>query len=270
MARTINQIKQVILTAKSNEAALAGLTSTSSTALFNLMAYIVSVAIWTLEVIFDKHTLEIDNKINSLIPGTIRWYYQQCLIFQYGDALEWVNSKFGYAVTDTTKMIIKRCAIKEVAGQLRIKVAKETSNIPEALTTPELNDFKSYLNKIKFAGTNLSVISYPAHLIKMRLGIVYDPLVLTANGTTIINNTAVINNAVEDYLKNIIYGGVINRTKLIDTVQQESGIIDVFIVNMYEKESGAPVWNEITTQNFEAVSGYYKLDLLDLNMTADV
>jgi hypothetical protein len=264
MARTISEIKQIIITAKNNEAELFGLNSSSSTSIFNLIAYIVSVSIWTLEVLFDTHKSEVDKKINSMISGTIRWYHSIALKFQYGDALEWINDKYTYSEIDITKQIVKRVAVKEVSGQLRIKVCKESAGVPEALSVQELDSFKAYMNKIKFAGTNLSIISYGACKVNVRLNLLYNPLLLNSNGTTIINNTPVIKNAIDEYLKNIVYGGDLNKTKLIDAVQKVEGVDDVYIELLSVKEDGASVFTNVLSQNYEAVSGYYLLNTLTL------
>ncbi len=270
MARTVNEIKQIIITAKSNEIELAGYTSPSATQLLNLLAYITAVCVWTLEVLFDNLKQETDAKIASLIPGTLRWYHAKCFEFQFSDALAWVDGKFTYSINDAVKMIVKRASIKEVSGQLRIKVAKETSGVPGALSIQELDSFKSYMSKIKFAGTNLSIISYGACLVDIRLNLVYDSLTLTVTGTTISDATPVVQNAIENYLRTILYGGMINRTKLVDAVQLVPGVVDVYIEGIWTKEENAIAWDAILTQNFEAISGYYKFNLLTLTATPNV
>jgi len=270
MARTISEIKNIIITAKNNEAVLTGLNSNSSTSIFNLWAYIVAVAIWTLEVLFDNHKKEVDNKINSMIPGTIRWYHSIALKFQYGDILEWVIDKYTYPLKDINKQIVKRVAVKEVAGQLRIKVCKETAGVPEALSTQELYSFKSYMNKVKFAGTNISIISYGACEVDVRLNLLYNPLLLNSNGTTIINGTPVIKNAIDEYLKNIVYGGELNKTKLIDALQKVEGVDDVYIELLRVKEDGAALFSNVLTQNYESISGYFILNTLTLTSNANV
>ncbi|MCX6232609.1 MAG: hypothetical protein NTZ33_13820 [Bacteroidetes bacterium] len=270
MARSVIEIKNIIITAKNNEASLAVYVSPSATALFNLWAYIVALAIWTLEVIFDNHKTEINTKIENLIPGTLRWYHAMCLLFQYGDQLSWVNGKFIYQVPDAGKMIVKRVAIREVAGQLRIKVCKEAAGVPVALTNQELISFKSYMSQVKFAGTNMNIISYNACSAKFTLNLVFDPLVLTAAGANISDGIEVVKIALENYLKAIVYGGVINRTKLIDAIQNVPGVVDVYIADFKVKEAAAAVWSTITDQNYESIAGYYQLDTLTLNSSANV
>lgn len=84
MARSIQDIQQEIYQAKENEPALNELNSTSKTAIWRLMIYIVSVAIWSLEKLFDLHKKEVDERLSELKPHTARWYRNKALAFQYG------------------------------------------------------------------------------------------------------------------------------------------------------------------------------------------
>ncbi|MGV4333172.1 nucleotidyltransferase, partial [Ornithobacterium rhinotracheale] len=89
MARSIEEIQQQIYQEKANHEELNELNSTSKTALWRLWIYIVSVAIWSLEKIFDLHRAEIDERLRQLKPHTARWYRNKALAFQYGfDLLE--------------------------------------------------------------------------------------------------------------------------------------------------------------------------------------
>ena len=84
MARSIQEIQTEIYQSKENEPALNGLNSTSKTAIWRLLIYIASVAIWTLEKIFDQHKKEVDERLSELKPHTARWYRNKALAFQYG------------------------------------------------------------------------------------------------------------------------------------------------------------------------------------------
>jgi len=63
MARTIEQIQTSLLTEKANVTELAGLTSSSKTAIWRLMIYIMSFAIYAFEVILDKHYSYVKKKL---------------------------------------------------------------------------------------------------------------------------------------------------------------------------------------------------------------
>uniref|UniRef100_UPI00160CC53A hypothetical protein n=1 Tax=Ornithobacterium rhinotracheale TaxID=28251 RepID=UPI00160CC53A len=78
MARTIEEIQAEIYREKENHEALNELNSTSKTALWRLWIYIVSVAIWSLEKIFDRHRAEIDERIRVQKNFRLPWYKENC------------------------------------------------------------------------------------------------------------------------------------------------------------------------------------------------
>lgn len=256
MARTITEIKNIIITAKNNEAALAGLTSNSSTAIFNLWAYIVSVAIWTLEKIFDSHKIEVDNKIASSRNWNKAWFYEQCLLWQYGDDLTWNNDKFSYAVVDLSKRIIKLVAVPEQSdGSLLIKVAKENGVI---LDNNEFTAFDTYIKQIKIPGMNVSILSYEADMIKFDLNITYNPQLMTSTGQLISDNSYPVIDAISNYLKEIKYGGTFNKTKCIDAIQEASGVVDAWFISVEAKGHNASSYDVVTGQNYTAIAGNYE------------
>lgn len=63
MARTIEEIQAEIYREKENYEELNELNSTSKTALWRLWIYIVAVAIWSLEKLFDLHRADINERI---------------------------------------------------------------------------------------------------------------------------------------------------------------------------------------------------------------
>ncbi len=259
MARSINDIYNNIIAAKNADTTLTSLQSVSATALFKLWAYLFALASFTLETLFDQHKSEVETDLENLIPGTIRWYFNQCLLWQYGYNLNWVNNKFQYSVLDLTKQLIKFVSVSEQFGQLIIKVSKESGGIPVKLSTGELSSFIAYINSIKFAGTNISVISYDPDFILFDANIIYDPLVMNNDGTLISDGSTPIITALNVYLQGITYGGVFNKTKCIDALQNVTGVVDIWFNNVQAKAHNASNYNIISGQNYISVSGSYQL-----------
>ena len=100
MARTLQEIEAQIIAEKDTRPELAGLTSTSATAIWRLWVYIIAFAIWTQEVLFDKYQAEMRDMIDDLRPGTLRWYQQKCLEYQFGDVLQYINGQYVYDPID--------------------------------------------------------------------------------------------------------------------------------------------------------------------------
>lgn len=263
MARTIDTIYQSLLTEKNANTTLsAQLTNVSATARYKLLFYVIAVAVHLLETLFDAHKAEVNDQSLKMIPGTPRWYYEKCLEFQYGDALVWQNNKFEYAVIDATKQIVKRVAISEFPGTIIVKVAKDGS----ALTTPELDAFKAYISKVKFAGSFLQVTSYSADLIKVHITVKYNPLLMSSTGLLISDGSNAVQTAINSFLSAITYGGILNKTELIDAIQKAEGVLDVYFkgVELEAKSATASLY-EICSQNYNALSGHYSLNTLDVN-----
>ena len=91
MARTIKQIYDAMITEKETfsslntlvpnpdtaQTFLSDLTTSSKVAIWRLMFWVVAVAIWSHEQIFDQHKAELIEIGNNLITGTKRWYKEQ-------------------------------------------------------------------------------------------------------------------------------------------------------------------------------------------------
>ncbi len=274
MARSINEIYDQMVLEKQNMSTLSGLqpnidnsqtlladlTSTSKVAVWRLIFFVVAVAIWVHEVLFDKHAAEIEARANELISGTKEWLRDQCFIFQYGDELEWDGKKYVYVLLDENKRIIKRSAVIEVNGQVRVKVAKlDGSGLPEPLTTSELTAFSAYINKVKFAGTNVAIISYSADLLKIHYEITYDPLVMNDSGALISDpSVKPVEVAINGLIQNLPFNGVLNLTKLTDAIQNATGVIDPILISAEARYGSTPFVPIV--KSYEANAGHMQID----------
>lgn len=122
----INEYYQLIYAEVNDDADLSGLTSTSKTAEFNLWMWMFAAMSVIVQDIWLERKAEIQAIADSAIPGTERWFQKELLKFQYGDTLSFdVNTgKYFYAVIDTDKQIIKRCAVVSNGGLTQIKFIK--------------------------------------------------------------------------------------------------------------------------------------------------
>lgn len=80
----------------------------STVSIENILIYIVAACAYALEVMFDAHKQDVDERIAQSIVPTVRWYHAQALAFQYGDALEYDEQThaFRYPVADTAKQVV--------------------------------------------------------------------------------------------------------------------------------------------------------------------
>ena len=233
MARSIQDIQQLIYAQKAQEPALESLNSTSKVAIWRLWVYIISVAIWSLEKLFDLHRIDIDKRLTELKPHTARWYRSKALAFQYGFGLSLDSDKYG----DNDKQwftkeqieaskIIKYSAVVESKneGRLIVKIAGEQDDTLQPITDVQKQAFEAYLQEIKDAGVRLSVVNYEPDILHLQMKIVYDPLVLDSNGQSITHATKPVETAIKDYLKRLPFNGELVLAHLIDALQQAEGV----------------------------------------------
>ena len=230
MARSIQEIQSLILQAKAQEPALSELNSTSKVAIWRLWAYIIAVAIWSLEKLFDQHRADIDKRLAELKPHTARWYRSKALAFQYGFDLLTDSDKFnnqGHTeeAIEASK-IVKYSAVIESKneGRLIVKIAGEQGETLQPITDAQKQAFEAYLSEIKDAGVRLSVVNYQPDILHLQMKIVYDPLVLDSNGQSIIHATKPVETAIKDYLKRLPFNGELVLAHLIDALQQAEGV----------------------------------------------
>jgi hypothetical protein len=267
MPRLITEVEAQIATAESANG-LPVLTP-SATAIRLRWRRVVSSVVVALEWMFEQFQTEIQNIIATQKPHTLRWYRNQALRFQFGDALlDDVLLYDNAGQTDESianKRIVKQAAATEVGGLVVLRVAKEVGGVLAPLMPLELIAFKAYVAELKDAGIQLEVFSYAADKLKVVLDVYYDPSVLSGTGERLDGlDSAPIQKAIALYLRNLEFNGVFVRTKMVDAVQTVTGVfaIEATSINVARFDS----------MNYESVnvihapfSGYYVLEDLTVN-----
>ena len=271
---TFSNLSSLLPTGETNPAQslLTQLTSTSKVAIWRLIFFVCAVAIWIHENLWDNFLLDITNIANSAIPGTAQWYIKTVKAFQFGDQLIWDGDKFTYAVIDETKLVVDQCAIVLSTGVLYIKVAKLNSGILEPLSTSEETALKNYIEKIKFAGTQVSVINDTADLLQLAYTIYYDPLVIYYNSDdsgdalngSLISDPSVfpVNDAIINYIQILDFNGIFQVSSLTDAIQAATGVKNV-VANTVEAKYGMIAYADILaieSQTYQSNAGYLAID----------
>ena len=268
MARSIAEIKQTMTNAFMADGIVReryGLSesdtfddSFSVVSIENILFYIVAACSHVLEVLFDQFKADVDEKISRAVVASVPWYYKIAKEFQYGDALVFneATQQYSYPKEDEKKRLVKYVAVRDRGSSVEILASGETGGQPTVLSDDVLTAFKQYLNRVKIAGVILSVRSLPADSISITATIRIDPLVIDRTGTRIEDGSFVVENAVNAYLRNIIYGGTFNKTKLVDAIQNVEGVLDVeFHACKYSTDG--MTYNDINGNNYTAVSGSF-------------
>jgi hypothetical protein len=264
MARTIIEIYDEMITAKvamaelnalqpnidSGQTFLDDLTSASKMAVWRTMFFVVAVGIWTVEKLFDAHVTRVENRAKELIVGNVDWYGRIALDFQYGDALVFDGKEYTYPTVNPANKIVKLVAINEIGDTLFMKVATTNGADPEALTTGQLNAFKAYIHQRKFAGTYFVFISREADLLRIQYRVYIDPLVLNLTGGLISNpSVKPVEDAINDYCKQLPFNGVFSVTALTDKIQHVEGVANPVFQSAQAKYG---------TNAFVSIGDYYQ------------
>ena len=223
---------------------------------------IVASAAYVMETIFDIFRKEVDDKIATAIVATVPWYHKICLEYQHGDALELnlATSMYEYAEVDETKRKVKYAAVRDFGDGIYILVAGAGADgYPEALPDDVLMPFKEYLNRRKPAGVIAEINSYGPDVIAISMGVQYDPMVLTEEGSLISDpDVFPVEDAVKAYLADITYGGTFNKTRLTTAVLAVDGVIDVQLARVMAKRSDAQYFTEVTGNNYLSKGGSFR------------
>lgn len=242
----------------------------SAVSIENILIYIVAVSIHALELMFDSFRTEVDEKISGNTVPTVRWYHTRAKAFQFGDSLVYDEQAqaFKYAVTDESKQPVRFCAVKDKGGSIQILVSGENAaKLPEVLPDNVLSAFKSYMNHIKIAGVILDIRSIPADHIRIAATVQVDPQVIDSNGQRFSDGTYPVREAVDNYLRNIIYGGTFNKTKCVDAIQCVDGVVDVMLGKVEAKANSAVEYTVLQGNNYTAVAGCFISNGLESSLT---
>lgn len=234
MARSIDTIYNQLLAQKAANTDLSGLTSTSKVAYWNLWLYIQAVCANLLEQAIDAFiTTEIEPTVSALPPATPQWVKDQVLKFQYDattpQIITLVDFIPTYAIVDETLRIITQCAVITDANKnVRVKVAKD--NPPVKLAVQELADLQSTLDLIEPAGVSPIAISLDPDRLFIEATIYYD-----GQYTPVISDNVIA--AINAFLLNIPFNGVIRVSALEEAIIDVTGVNDIVFTNIRARDS---------------------------------
>ena len=272
MARTTDEIKNIMLAEKASQPALAGLDTDSSTSVWGLMMYVIATAMSSLEKLFDLFKQQVIDIINSLRPGTPRWYVYMVKKFQYGFDLVpeqdyYDNTGIPAADIAASKIIAYAAFVEEPF--VRMKLAKLNGNDLTKLTDPERLAVTAYVKRYKYAGVDLkyeTITSTDADELRLVMRIKYNPLVLNGTGARIDGtNPHPVKDAVKTYLQNLDFNGRFSIQKLVDQIQQVPGVDDL-VMDSVQSKYGALPFTSFTMQ-VTPDSGYFIIQDANLLIT---
>lgn len=276
MARTVKQIKKSMTDEFMGSEVIKqkyGLsdsdtfeTAFSAVSFESILFGIVASAICVLESIFDIFKQDVDKKVSTAVLASVPWYHKIALEYQHGDSLVFdeATMQYGYETVSPDKQVIKFAACRDKGGYVYVLAARADANgRPERLPDNILTPFKQYMNDLKPAGVPIDVYSSDPDSIRLGLIVQYDSLVLNEDGSLIESSSVFpVEDAVTEYLYGIEYGGVFNKTKLVDAVQNARGVKDVTLELVEVKNAEAEDYKKVEFNNYESVGGSFAPDIL--------
>lgn len=233
MARTITDIENGIYAKIAADPTLPS--SISISAIYRRFVFIVADAIRTLESLFDTHKKEVEGIIESKMPHRPSWYISKAKAFQYGFPLIYDTDKYdntGYtdAQVEASK-IIKYAAATPNAGQVYVKIATEIAGVLAPITDVQKTSFDAYFKEIADMGVKYLVVNHLPDILLLNIQIFRDPLVLDANGMSILNANYPVQDAINEYMKELPFNGELVLAHLIDKLQLAEGVVIPNLVN---------------------------------------
>ena len=279
MARTTAEIKKTMTDAFLADATIreryglkAGATwggSFSDVSLENILLWVVAACCHALEVLTEQWVAKVEEQMAGAVVASVPWYYKVAKAFQYGDALtlDEETQQYQYATVDEAKQVVKYVAVRDRGTSVEILASGETDGAPSALSAGVLTAFKQYMNRVKIAGVVLNIKSQAADRMTIKATVWVDPLVIGSDGKRISDGVRAVDEAVKSYLKNIVYGGTFNKTKLVDAIQTVEGVEDVELGDCQYMTADSSVWTTVKGNNYTAAGGSLTAEGLENSMS---
>ena len=278
MARTISEIKSAICAEwMSNEdvASAYGFTAGESfsskfsiVSIENLLFYVVAVASWISESLFDVHKAEVDAELDSKTPHRAKWYRDKTLSFMKDKTLAEDSDEYDTSAMTADEIeaakVVKYAAVSEGTSSsiVTIKVAGESNGVRRALDSSTLKQLENYLMEVKDAGVRINIVNKEADSFKCELSIYYDGLLESSSVAE-----AVLA-AVQDYVENLPFNGVYSNMGLVDVLQEIDGVKIAEVTSSSVKACEADGWTPISVKTV-AESGYMKACSSDITLTME-
>jgi len=178
---------------------------------------------------------------------------------QFGDVLAWNGLQYVYDPIIESNRIVSLASVVDQGFQIRIKAAKLSAGLPVPLSVAELSSFQGYWSQKRFAGTAMLITSTIGDDISTDYFVKYNALILAPDGSLLSNPLVFpVEDAIEFYIRNLPFDGVLSLMEMTDAVQSVSGVIDVTL-NGSQAKFGLQPYAQINKE-YLPDAGYLILD----------
>lgn len=240
MSRTIKEIYNEAIAERNRRLELTEFASDSKMSVMNGILWVVAAVIYSFESLLDVFAVDISEAINGRINGTPAYYANSLLQYQQGDELTVREDglAFGYANIDETKRIVTQVSYMEstddqnLDSKLILKVATGAKGSLSAIPPKELAPINAYINKLKFAGTRVEVISTKGDVLIPRLTVFHDGAVPESE----------VYDSIEEqlnaYMTDIDFDAAVYVSRLTDAIRRAKHVTDIHIDGHAVPEQG--------------------------------
>ncbi|MEC3875927.1 nucleotidyltransferase [Chryseobacterium salviniae] len=278
MNKTFEEIFAEMLAEKASKAELSELNSTSKVSIWRLLLQVVSFVIYNFQLAANLHLQEIRDLIASQKVFNLRRYRNEALRFQYGFDLQPETDKFKSTYEDNgvdviatdeqieASKIVKYAACNRVIENSRSKIVMKIApaDLDGVFTTDQMEAFSKYIEEIAPAGDHVTIINYLPDILNFSFKIKYDPMVLKADGMNILTAKYPVQQAIENFLKNLPFNGELSVQKLETAILDVDGVIDLQTLQIQSKwidpaQNGYGIYQPINMAVIP-VSGRFKIE----------
>lgn len=275
MARTIAEIKDSIAAdfmrnsdvarAYGFETGAAFTAHFSKVSVESLLFYIVACATWVLECMFDQHKVDVEARIEAIIPHRPKWYRDKMLAFMKDKTLvadtDYYDTEGMSDADIEAARVVKYAAATENADAslLTIKVAGESGGSRQPLDSATETQLRAYIAEIKDAGVRINLINQTADVFHCEVDVYYDAMLLPETVEAQCRDTII------NYIENLPFNGEYTNMSLVDELQKVAGVRIVELSKVSTEVSGESTPTEINAR-FTPAAGYFSAGNITVNM----
>ena len=231
MARTLSEIYAEAKDCRNSYLELTEFENSSKMSILDAFTWVTSACIWTFENVMDVFKIDLAKDLHHRSNGTPAYFANALLKYQSGDDLVMNEdgTVFSYPNIDTSKRIITKVAYSEEEEKgfhdklVRFKIATGEPGAYTRIDEDEMVAIRAYLNQILFAGQHAKVVSRIGDVLIPRVVVYYDGAV------TEDELYQDIEKALNEYIANIEFNGLVYAQKVIDCIQNVKHVTDVAV-----------------------------------------
>lgn len=233
----------------------------SKVSLESIFFFIVASTIWVLEMLFDRHKLEVEEIISEKKPHTLRWYARKALAFQYGgsvlqtDSDEYDNTGKSAAQIEQ-EMVVKYAAVVEKSAIVYVKVATGAEGDRKPLSVDQETALRAYFKEVKDAGVKLEVMNREPNLFGIKLDVYYDPQIFRSDLSRLDSGVRTVHKTIADFVENLPFNGEYRNSALIAELLKIEGVV---VAELHSTTCDG----QLIDAKIVPESGYFKMEVSD-------